>query len=368
MSDQLLYLNNLPLLFHKKDSFSNIPGFDNYKTIASFFDANIGLYDRSGGIIFPFNIKNTDPIPKFEKDFRLSYKECAMARMSDLDFLHCSTGKKFRLMYSGGVDSSAIFASFVEFYGLAKTRDVLEICCSKESIDENPWLWDQYIRKENFDIINSYNHNHYWFDNKITLIGEGNDQLFGRTDYAHFKGNKDLYCKITVEELARYLDRSGKKPGAQYTAKMLIRSKDTAPFNIDNLCNLIWWYYFSLAWNGLMYRVLGQINSDILPKDVLESGLVQFYNSKLFQQWSMKFHYDYADSFLDLNNYRADCKDLILDILDIPHYREKAKFQSFPRLQLLKSSTNLIDTELNIYNSDSDYMKFVLADNDFSNT
>ena len=367
MSNELLYLNNIPLLYHSNPCFQEIPGIENYKTVSSYFDANLFIYDRTGTIASPFNIKDTYPLPEFDPAFTLSYKECALNKMQELDKLHLSTGKTFKLLYSGGVDSSGIFAAFVEYYGVDKTNQLLEICCSKESIEENPWLWDRFIRKENFNITSSHNHTHGWFDNKITLMGEGNDQLFGRTDYAKFKNNENLHCKITVEELAAYLDRNRNNSDSQLVAEFLIKVGEAAPFKIDNLANLVWWYNFNITWTGLMYRVLSQVSGDSLPVDVLEAGICQFYSSNNFQLWSMKLHYDFADSFLDMNNYKEQCKNLVIDTLKIPEYKSKGKFTSFPRVHSFRRSASLIDTELNIYRSDNDYLKFANEKNSFAN-
>ena len=357
MSNQLLYYSNIPILYSRDIVFDNIPGIEEYRTLSSYFDQNMFLLDRTGTFTFPFNIKNSYPLPLFDQEFTLSYRECAVERMKFLDQIHQLTGKRFRLLYSGGIDSSGIFSAFIDYYGVEKTRDVLEICCSKESIDENPWLWDKFIRKENFDILTSHDHNHYWQDNRIILMGEGNDQLFGRADYNQYKTNRNLYSSIVVDDLARYLSRNGNTKDSVSAANMIIKLVDTAPIPITNMALLVWWANFALAWNGLMLRVLGQARS--LPSDTLESGFFQFYNTDSFQKWSLKYHYDFADSFSDQEKYKIQCKDMIIDILDIPEYRNKGKFNSFPRVHYMKPSWKLIDTALNVYKSNEDYLKFV---------
>ncbi len=357
MSNELLYHSNIPILYSKDPVFKSIPGIEMYKLLASHFDQNMFILDRTETLKFPFRVRNSNPLPKFNNHLSTSYRECAAERMKYLDQVHQRTGKKFRLLYSGGIDSSGIFASFVDYYGASKTRDVLEICCSKESIDENPWLWEKFIRKENFDIFTSHDHNHYWEENKIILMGEGNDQLYGRADYNQFKANKNLYSEITIEELSKYLGRKGQTEGVKEVADLLIKIGNAAPIPITNTALLVWWIYFALSWNGLMYRVLGQAIS--LPKDTLETGFFQFYNTDLFQQWSLKYHYDNPESFSNPKDFKIHCKEMIVDILNIPEYRNKGKFNSFPRVHFMKPSWSLIDLDLNTYKNNESYLKFV---------
>ena len=357
MSNQLLYHSNIPILYSKDSLFNDIPGIKEYKTLASYFDQNMFVLDRTGTFTSPFNIKNTYPLPEFDVDFKPSYRECALARMKHLDQIYQSTGKRFRLLYSGGIDSSGIFSAFIEYYGVEKTRDILEICCSKESIDENPWLWDKFIRKENFDILTSHDHNHYWEDNRIILMGEGNDQLFGRADFNQYKTHRNLYSSISIDDLSRYLSRNGNVKDSVDAAKMLIKLADHSPIPITNMALLVWWANFALAWNGLMLRVLGQARS--IPVDIFESGFFQFYNTDEFQKWSLKYHVDFADSFSDQEKYKIQCKEMIVDILDIPEYKNKGKFNSFPRVHFMKPSWKLIDSDLNVYKDNADYLKFI---------
>lgn len=358
MTNELLYYSNIPVLYSKNPVFETVPGIEQYRLLASYFDQNLFLLDRSGTLTVPFKVKNSNPLPEFDPEFNLTYRECSAQRMEELDKLHRQTGKKFRLLYSGGVDSSGIFAAFIDYYGLDKTKELLEICCSKESIDENPWLWDRFIRRENFNIISSYDHNHYWNDNKITLMGEGNDQLYGRTDYMRYKGNKNLYTDISVEELGGYLKvKNPNNPNINSVAELLIKVGEAAPIPITNTCLLIWWYNLALTWNGLMYRVLSLAKD--LPSDILESGLVQFYNSKGFQQWSLKYHYDFPDSFTDIRNYKPHSKEMIIDILNLPEYASKGKMDSLPRIHHLRPGSKLIDTALNKSSADIDYLKYV---------
>lgn len=362
MSKDLIFYCNVPIL-HDDVQLRQVPGIEDFRVFAKYFDVNVSLNDRSNIIKFPFRMKSSS-IPVFDKDFNISYRDCAGLRMSNLNDMHSRTGKKFRLLYSGGVDSSAIFASFIEYYGIDKARNLLELSCSKESIDENPWLWDQYIRKYNFDIISSHDHGNQWADNKIIVMGEGNDQLFGKTiDYAYHKENKT--SSVTYEDVLKYLNNKSQTSANRKLASILFKLKESAPFEITNMFTFLWWCSFTLTWDGISHRVLSQAMHTQLPADTLDSGLVQFYNTVEFQKWSMKYYYN-CDFERELpKEYRYACKQMTMDILNIPEYKDKRKFTSFPRLHSLRPTAYLIDTELNLYRNTSDYLNFIQTDNSF---
>lgn len=362
MNNEIIYYTNAPFLFSNDQNLKNIPGFENYRSFCKYYQSELGFYDRSGIIKFPFKTKNLNPIPTFDRDFSLTYNDCSQKRMKELDALHTSTGKPFRLLYSGGVDTSFIFSAFIEFYGVSKTREILEICCTKESIDENPWLWDTYIRKENFNITSAHNYPYCWNDNRIVLMGEGNDQLFGKTTYLQYKAGKNPNIPVSLNEFSEFLNWYKPGPGAEAAAKIIMKLYDSAPMPIHNMFMLHWWHEFVLTWDSIMYRCLAQANS--LPKDILDSGLVQFFNTKEFQQWSMRYQYDY-DPTSTQRPYKQVCKDIIVNVLNIPEYKNKGKYLSFARLHSLKPTAKIIDTDLTMHYKNQDYLRFIEPNNDF---
>ena len=353
-------------------SLPDVPGINNFLKFSQYFLPNVGPVDRSNTLTMPFRCANTDPIPAFDPIFSMSYADCVMHRITELDQIHQSTGKKFRLLYSGGIDSTGILAGFIEHYGLEHTSKILEISCSKESISENPWAWDRYIRKGNFKIVNSHDHTNGWRDNVIVLMGEINDHLFGglgagRWPQYCMAHNTDLYATANINTLVQYLVWSKKDKdalAAYYCAGKIMQIAAGAPFPINNMYLLTWWYNFVLGWNGCVYRILSQSNGE-LPKDILSTGFYQFYNTPELQQWSLNFHYAHPTEFAEAETYKQECKDMILGILNIPEYATKNKFTSFPRVHSLRPASYLIDTDLNKYNCDDDFLKFVEPINSF---
>lgn len=341
----------------------NIDGLDDFLKIQHYFHLTSGVLDRSNTIAIPFKHKILNPLPKMDLKFKLNYKDCVMSRVEELNQLHLKTNKTFRLLYSGGIDSTAILSGFIEYFGIKRTSKILEISCTPDSIDENPWVWNRYIAPGNFKVTTSLNHAHNWDDNVITIQGEGNDHLFGGLGSGRMSGFlNNMYCPVDVDTLTEYLawtKNDTSLTNARFCAEQIMRIVDIAPMPITNMYTLGWWYKFVLDWEATMIRALSQSTLSQLPVDCLQTTLVQFFNTENFQQWSMKFHADYPASYAENENYKLICKDMILKILNIPEYAGKNKFMSWPRVHSLTRSCVLIDSNFKLYHNATDLLKFV---------
>jgi len=358
---KLIYFNGSQL--DNPTLIENISGLVDFLKIQKYSHPNAGVKDRSNTISSPFKTQLLSPLPDFNLSFNLSYKECVLSRLADLDQLHKSTGKKFRLLYSGGIDSTTMLAGFIEYFGLEQSSKLLEISCTPDSINENPWAWDRYIATGNFKIKSALNQKDSWSDNVITIMGEGNDHLFGGLGTGTWpKFSNNLYAPAEVDILASYLAWTKKETDlsdATYCAEQFIRVANIAPFPIDNMYLLNWWYKFVLDWEAVQVRALVLSNCTQFPENFLSTGFIQFFNTDNFQQWSMHFHKDNPDQFCENHFYKKTCKDMILEILNIPEYADKNKFMSWPRVHSLMPSGVLIDTNLTIHKDPLDFLKFV---------
>jgi hypothetical protein len=358
---KLIYFNSS--LLNNAQLIEQIFGLDDFLKIQQYSHPNAGIKDRTGTIKSPFDIKLISPLPELDLNFNLSYKECILSRVTELETIHTSTGKTFRLLYSGGIDSTAILAGFIEHFGLEKASQILEICCTPDSIDENPWAWQRYISQANFKIKSSMSQHLSWADNVITIMGEGNDHLFGGLGNGRWTTfSADPYAPVELDTITKYLAWTKKETDlttATYCAEQYLRVAQCAPFAIDNMYLFNWWCKFALDWEAVQIRALVLSNCTHFPNDFLENGFIQFFNTENLQQWSMQFHKDNPDRYCENHLYKKICKDMILDILDIPEYAEKNKFMSWPRVHSLIPSGVLIDDSLTIHRSPLDFLKFV---------
>ena len=362
MSNRLIYVS--PAVF--KDKTLPIPGLKNYLELQKLFPVHVGIKDRTGTLVTPFKQTVVNPLPAYDDTFKLSYTECAMLRVAELEQIHKNTGKPFKLLYSGGIDSSCILAAFIEYFGADKTSKILEICCSKESIYENPWMWDRYIAKHNFKLSSSHAHTDMWNDNVIMLMGECNDQLtvasMIKISWERFAGKENAFQYVDESLLRHYLN-SETKIINELVLTNIIKVLKAAPFKLDNMFMIIWWLSMALVWDSISLRALAGTNRTNFPVNYFDHGLPQFYNTSNFQQWS--FHYIKNFNEDVILDYKSPPKDMIIKLLDLPEYANKTKSNSFPRLHSMIPYGLMIDDQLTVHRNIEDFLQFAEPNNSF---
>ena len=124
----LKLINYSPSIFNKDLDFKNLPGVADWLSVYSFIDYSVALNDRSNRIKLP--VTTTIPthleMPKF-KVTNLSYRDCCHKQVKDLIALSEKTGKELWLMYSGGIDSTVVLASFIEVLGVKEAAKKINI-------------------------------------------------------------------------------------------------------------------------------------------------------------------------------------------------------------------------------------------------
>ncbi len=358
------YYSNVPLLYSDHSKISFIPGIENYLKLAKYTYPQCGLTDRTG-LDMPFHT-SYDRVPDLDSYFNLSFVECIMDTMNEIDSIHNRTGKKFRLMYSGGVDSVTIFAAFLDYYGLDSTRKLLEISCSKESIRECPELWNDYIRKYNFDIHCSQSHSSQILDGKIILTGENNDVLFSNMYFPEYTGDQYLYDVPTIESVANFISNGNATEDSIYAALKLFEIAEKSQVPITNNYLFYWYIDFVTIWTGLALAPLAQCRYDRLPQNTTTEIYRPFFMSEKFQQWSMIFHINYPNNFAEQKNYKKMCKDYIYKVLGMENYKNKYKFPSLGVLHTFRKSAYFIDEDMVLYRKLSDLADFIKLKNDFT--
>ena len=79
----------------------------------------------------------------------------------------------------------------------------------------------------------------------------------------------------------------------------------------------------------------------------------------------MRWHYEYPDSFCDLDNYKKPCRDFIIDVLNLPEYSDKIKHASFSRLHTKRPAIAFIDEDYNVYRDWSQLINFFEPNNSY---
>jgi len=370
---KVIYYNALH--FQNNQSLINqVPGLNNLNYLYDYIN-HCSFMDRTGSITLPFECEIVYKLPDLIQPFNLSFEQCVELRMQELDKLHQVTGKKFRLLYSGGIDSTSILAAFIGYYGLDRAGELVEISCTKESIDENPWVWDRYIAPGKFKLLSAQNYTNHWVDNVITINGELSDQLFGIVSMSFVKGwmlyNKqpDKFCKITPELCDEYFEwwaarvcESGDAiASGRYFSKLVYKIGESAPWTVNTMYSLLSWFSINTLTNGIVLRMLSSHNGNKYPEDFLETRYKAFFNTPEFQRLGIDYNEDITpDKF-----GKPLVKNFILTTLNIPEYASKGKFGSWPRVHSMIPDSAFIDNNLELHNNVMDIINFVNPTNSF---
>ena len=316
--------------------------------------------DRTGSIIVPFKtyVPDNCKIPKFVNT-NITYEEAATNRAQEIITLSEQTGKKINLLYSGGIDSSTVLTSFIKLLGVDEAAKRLTILMSYESIVENPWMWEKFIRP-NFNVANSKSFDLTALDSdRLYVNGELNDQLFGAT--APFKVGVKVSKKLGVpmDEMSvdeEFLHTTFELLGLTSSANVkwtqaLLKLMESCPVNDGSFMTLAWWYGFTCKWINVKYRVFmfNNLTTDTyqIPESIVKNNIA-FFDSVDFQQWAMNNKQPkHLGSF---ESFKFTAKEYVSDLIG-NEYIEKLKKLSFDKVLAMKKRTIAFDSEFKLYNN-----------------
>jgi hypothetical protein len=362
------------MICNNADKLKDVPGIENFINFTKSAGGTAyssGPIDRTNIIKIPFKTKITKPMPSLDLEFSKTYEDCVFERIKELLQISETTGKKFRLFYSGGLDSTCILGAFISYLGLEKTASLVELFCSKESIYENPWLWERYIRPGNFKLLSSHEHSFRWHDNVIYIQGDLNEHLFdpasAHAGWKRFASIHGYDHSFSLDKLVEWKvwasNNTVKKETIQIWAEFINKLCSNAPLPITNM-NLVSWYQgFNLSFCANHVRVALQSKDRQLPENFIDGKIIQFFASDDFQRWSLKRHFQNPDN---LNTeYKKECKELVLKLIDIPEYTTKNKFPSLPRIWSKRPTGCFIDSNYVVHTDPTDFLDFIEPNNSF---
>jgi len=244
--------------------------------------------------------------PKFNKTFAQVTDEQALLVKQGIN-----QGKKYALMFSGGIDSTVIMVALLKNL-TAKELHSITILSSQHTIIEHPTFWKKYIDGK-FNVIDSITMKYDALINQgyIPITGDLGDNMFGTLAGLNlFFTYKSLIKKLPQERAealfklkdavtdddthwSKYTDiliqyfQHPKNPdfGRQLHEK-IARNIQDAPMPIHSLQDYFWWEMFNLKYTNCASRGTIYLNDTMNPKYVADRTL-NWYNAQDYQQWSM---------------------------------------------------------------------------------
>lgn len=348
-------------IFSNPNVYNSIPGGERFSDVFRVFGKNITFVDRSETIKTPIKVHLLDnmKLPKMES-FSKTFEEVCDERANSLYKQAKETNRKIVILYSGGIDSSAILCSFIRTRTDEELRNDFIVLMSDYSCQENPNFTNNFVFKK-FQCHSSFRNRYFLGNNDYLVVsGENADQLFGsqlNDTFGSFHGYDFLFKDLKSNE-GSVISWFGKSIGDQARGEVIYRTlskiTDNAPIDIDNIYKFFWWINFTTKWQSVYVRLLSISHN--VDKIRLEQNYTTFYSPKDFQLWCMNNPNEIVPT--DKFSNKLTAKQYIYSVTKDSSYNKKLKFGSLSKLFLQKKLplSLALDgdtlTEVDILNSD----------------
>lgn len=253
--------------------------------------------------------------------------------------------QKIFIMWSGGIDSSALLLAFRQIRKSYNLPDI-HIVCSHESVTEFPELWNTIVRDYDYNgkIHSSFRHPEYYAKQGILVTGEHGDQIMG-SDVIHFVeqvcGEEAIFqpWEDVIPKTYDYLF-------GEHIRKAMIERYEwltkACIFPIRTAFDWCWWHNFTNKWQHVKYR-LAALKGWTDPQNY--RSVFHFYDTPEWQRWSLDHHDEKIQN--TLRSYKWVAKQYIIDLTRCPEYINKPKIGSLSALWVTTTHYDGLDTDLN---------------------
>ncbi|MFK7924313.1 MAG: hypothetical protein AB8H47_20315 [Bacteroidia bacterium] len=279
------------------------------------------LVDRTETLDSGLNLQLLQPIEAWAP-ISDSFEELCAQRAREIITL--SAGRRITVLWSGGIDSTAVLIALYRELSVREERDRLHLLLSQESIDEFPAFFEAIIQdKLAYTRIESTIYEQI-DPADLNITGEHGDQLFGsdKLKYHVMTGEAWRPWEDNLEYVIAH--KLGHKAPAAEIIEYLRPQVAQSPLPINTLYDYLWWMNFSLKWQHVSLRLREGLTTGAFA---LEDNLCHFFQSTDFQRWSLSNPQSKIKS--DWKSYKYIAKEYIHDFFPNEDYLlNKEKEQS----------------------------------------
>jgi len=270
---------------------------------------NEGEWSQPWNQVVPDKFK----MPVYNPTFNKTFEEVTDERAYEIK-LGIQAGKKYAVMYSGGMDSTLVAVALMRNLTQEELKSVA-ICASMHSIIENPNFWQDHIYGK-FTIFDSNTH---LYDDYINMgytpiTADEGDCIFGTSiglqlyhNYDYFVGLQDPAVQANLQKLKykisdgdvhytaykdiiiRYLSLNDTEHGLNF-GRMLYEKYHlniiTSSVPVHSFHDFFWWLIFNVKYYNCSIRGAIYFNSTI-PAQQCTDSMVNWFNGEGYQHWSM---------------------------------------------------------------------------------
>lgn len=271
---------------------------------------------------YKLTVSSIDEVSKY-KHHSYSYSELIDIRINEVLTLAKNKNKNIMIMYSGGLDSTALCVSVLKNFNKVD-KLLVTILCSPQSYHEFPEFFSTLSK--NFKIKYCSNNLEKHVKENILVTGMQNDLLFGSNGWierALSIDEKIVYQTFDIgmpKIFESLFPTYGKKIYNLYYP--IIKE---CLFDIKTTSEFIYWFYYTQAYQMVYYAYL-RYNGSFTSKNSFEQ-LFNFYDHHMFEYWSLNnlnLSIPYSH-----DQFKKPVKDYIYDYTKNKNYYLKRKFPSY---------------------------------------
>jgi len=319
--DDTLYFHNIrgdryaPWDFWNSIREESGPGGKFYLDIAKRFSLSRFVTRNEGEWSLPWKqeIIPDFAMPAYDPNFNKSFEEVTDSRALEIKAL-IQQGKKFALLYSGGIDSTLVLVSLLKNLNQEELKSVI-ISSSMHAVIENPYIWENYIHGK-FKILDSLN---YWYDDIINMgympiTSDEGDCIMGTSIGLEMYNNYDEYTRHLSPEVQanlrplKYKISSGDVHYSAYKDLLIrhfaynttpeglehgrllyqkyVHNINTSSVPVHSLHDFFWWLIFNVKYLNCSVRGALYFNTVVSVRQCIDST-INWFNGIDYQLWSM---------------------------------------------------------------------------------
>lgn len=261
--------------------------------------------------------------------------------------------KRIYMMWSGGIDSTAVLVSFLRNLSESDLK-ILTVVLTQQSVDENPEFYQHHVHGK-LDTLDYYDFHlgEEFLSTNIVLTGDPGDCIFGPSvgmyadfipDGKHLRSFKDSTNLIafSIEKRSQHVIKKFDLQGfgKWYVQKVTDNLIEVNPAGVETLADWWWWHYVNLKWETSIWRPLVRRKYNYLDQPLTDqtiNSFVQntFFNTSKFHQWSYTNLKNLVGS--DIKNHKRGPKQYIYDF-----DRNRAYFENKTKLESVPARDNLV--------------------------
>jgi hypothetical protein len=252
--------------------------------------------------------------------------------MRSLDLKNCN--EKCFILYSGGIDSTAMLISILKNWNKQEQSRVT-VLCTPHSYYEFPDFFK--IINQHFKIEYCKNQFQTYFDQGLLVSGIQADLLFPNSHWIEYAWNisEDLVYKNYKDSIPKIFEIMFPGYGQQVFNKYHEIVVNPI-FEVKNTSDFCYWFWYSQFYHKVvLHHCVGE--HSITSKESFDK-LYNFYDFHMFETWSLKNVQ--RNTPLRGNNLKKPLKDYIIEYTKLKEYVKKSKIPSYGNVHSGNRFTN----------------------------